>query len=84
MTMSGPSNPASCGEQVDRMIESDITFGHVEDAIERFEIPLEQKSALWLLAWSRLDSDEQERIAEDAWVAAVSGLVSVTRADPRS
>jgi hypothetical protein len=56
------------------MIDGGMTFGQVEDAIERFDLSDEQKTALWMLAWSRLDPHGQERIAEDAWMGAVPGL----------
>ena len=74
MTMSALSNPARDRERVKRMIDDGTAFGQVENAIERFDLPEEQKSALWLLACSRLDPRGQERIAEDAWVGGVSGL----------
>ena len=53
------SNPARDRERVGRVID---------------DLPDERKSALWLLACSRLDPRGQERIAEDAWVGAVGGL----------
>ena len=59
MTMCDVSNPARDCERVSRVID---------------DLPDEEKSALWLLACSRLDPRGQERIAEDAWVGAVGGL----------
>jgi hypothetical protein len=66
--------PARNRERVNRMIDDGMDFGQVENAIEHFDVPEEQKSALWMLAWSRLDPDGQERIAEHAWLTAVPGL----------
>ncbi len=81
--MSVRSDPASHRERVHRMIDRGMTFGQVENVIERFDVPDEQKSALWMLAWSRLDPHGQERIAEDAWTGAGERAVSAARTDPR-
>jgi hypothetical protein len=74
MPIYAPPNPARDRERVNRMIEGGMSFGQVEDAIECFDLPEEQKSALWMLAWSRLDPHWPERIAEDPWVGAVPGF----------
>jgi hypothetical protein len=75
MTLYAPPNPALDRERVNRMIDSGMSFGQVENAIEHFALPEEQKSALWMLAWSRLlDPHWQERVAEDAWGGALAEL----------
>jgi hypothetical protein len=72
--MSARSSPACYRKQVDRMIDDGRTFGQVENAVEHFNVTDQQKSALWMLAWSRLDPHSQGRIAEDAWIGALSAL----------
>jgi hypothetical protein len=54
-------------ERVSRMIDGGMTFGQVENAIEHFDLPDYQKSALWMMAWSQLDPHDQERVADDAY-----------------
>jgi hypothetical protein len=58
-------------EHVERMISDGMTFGQVEDAIECLDLTDEQKSALWMLAWSRLSSGVQNGVAEGAWAHLV-------------
>jgi hypothetical protein len=67
-------DPVRDRERVQAMIDCGMTFGEVRDAVERFDAPDEQKSALWMLAWSRLNPHCQQRIAERRGMGAVSGL----------
>jgi hypothetical protein len=71
MMDSSQPDPAHEREHVERMIGDGRTFGQVEDAIEHFDLTDEQKSALWMLAWSRLSNGTQNRVAEGAWAHLV-------------
>jgi hypothetical protein len=48
---------------VEDMIDAGNSFGEVEDAIEATDLSDDQKSAVWLLAWSALGPQAQEREA---------------------
>ena len=53
---------ASYREEVTELIEAGEPFGDVEEAIDRFDGPTtDAKAALWLLAFSLRDRDEQHR-----------------------
>jgi hypothetical protein len=41
------------------LIEAGEPFGEVEEAIEHADLELDQKSALWLMAFSKRDRSEQ-------------------------
>jgi hypothetical protein len=56
--------------EVERMVDSDLTLGEVEDAIDRIELSHDQKSALWLWAWALLSPHAQRERAL-AMLAAV-------------
>ena len=43
------------------LIEAGEPFGEVEEAIEHADLELDQKSALWLMAFSKRDRSEQTR-----------------------
>jgi hypothetical protein len=49
-----PSQPPFSRErdEVEQMLDSGLTFAQVEDAIECCSASDEEKSALWLVAWS--------------------------------
>lgn len=49
--------------QVEGMMEQGAAFAAVEDAIDAAQVSNEQKSALWLLAWSLRDPAVQRREA---------------------
>ena len=49
--------------EVERMVDSDLTLGEVEDAIGEFGLSDEQKSALWLWAWALLSPQAQRERA---------------------
>jgi hypothetical protein len=82
MTMSALSNLASDRERVRQMLDDGMTFGHVESTIERLDMPDEQKSALWLLAWSR-PAHHAKRVPLGRGVGAVSRIMRASRVDPR-
>jgi hypothetical protein len=58
-----PRDLAQDRYQVNDMIECGMSFGQIRDAVGRFDVPEDQKAALWMLAWSRLNPHCQERIA---------------------
>jgi hypothetical protein len=70
-----PSEPRITGDQhlVEQMIDAGMTFGEVEDAIERLPAGDEKKSALWLTAWLRLSSSGPSHIAAPAPVRVGTG-----------
>jgi hypothetical protein len=43
------------------LVEAGEPFSEVEEAIELADLEVDQKSALWLLAFSKRDRSEQER-----------------------
>jgi hypothetical protein len=49
--------------EVERMVDSDVTLGEVEDAIGQFGLNDGQKSALWLWAWALLSPQAQRERA---------------------
>jgi hypothetical protein len=49
---------------VERRMRSGERFSDVEDLINASDLSGEEKSALWLLAWSYLDRRAQRRAAE--------------------
>lgn len=59
-------------EQIRQMLERGVPIDDVDEQVIT-PAPLEsaQKGALWLYAWSRLDPDDQQRIAAEH-LAAVS------------
>ena len=53
------------------LIEAGQSFGEVEEAIEHADLELDQKSALWLMAFSKRERSEHEQVAR-AELAGVS------------
>jgi hypothetical protein len=49
--------------EVERMIDSDLTLGEVEEAIDTIDLGDDQKSALWLWAWALLSPQAQRERA---------------------
>jgi hypothetical protein len=49
--------------EVERMVDSDVTLGEVEDAIDKIDLSDDQKSALWLWAWALLSPQAQRERA---------------------
>jgi hypothetical protein len=51
-------------DEVTELIQAGESFGGVEDAIDGLaDLTMEEKAALWLLAFSLRDRDEQQRDA---------------------
>jgi hypothetical protein len=58
-------------DRVTELVKAGVRFADVENAIdEARDLTMDQKAALWLLAFSLRDRDEQQRVAW-AHVAAV-------------
>ena len=53
------------------MAEARMSFGEVEDAINATALAWDEKTALWMLAWSMLGPQAQRQVAE-ARLALVS------------
>lgn len=51
--------------QIEMLAELGEPFERVEAAIEQTELSEEEKSALWLLAWSTQERDVRLRVAKD-------------------
>jgi len=50
--------------QVEAMMQQQISFSAVEDAIDAAPLPSKHKAALWLFAWSLRDARQQRRDAK--------------------
>ena len=48
---------------VEAMVAAGTALGLVEDVIEASDLPLDEKAALWMLAWSGVGPQAQERVA---------------------
>jgi hypothetical protein len=83
MTMSALSDLACDRERVSQMLDDGMPFGQIESTIERLDMPDEQKSALWLLAWSRPAQHRQKRVPLGRGVGKVSQIMRAVRVDPR-
>ena len=70
MTWSAPLGFDQSQEQVEAMMEQCTTFSEVEDVIDASELSSMHKAALWLLAWSLRDV-EQQRLDARLTLAAV-------------
>jgi hypothetical protein len=58
--------------KIERLAEAGVPFERVEASIERSDLPADEKSALWLLAWSLQERRVRLRVAKEA-LASVSG-----------
>ena len=72
MTGSAPLSFDQSQEQVEAMMEQGTAFSDVEDVIDASELSTVRKAALWLLAWSLRDV-EQQRLDARLTLAAVGG-----------
>ena len=63
MTWSAPLSFDRSQEQVEAMMEQGTTFSDVEDVIDASELSTVHKAAVWLLAWSLRDVEEQRQDA---------------------
>ena len=48
---------------VEAMVAAGTSFGLVEDVIEASDLRLDEKAALWMLAWSAVGPQAQEHVA---------------------
>jgi hypothetical protein len=72
MTWSAPLSFDQSQEQVEAMMERGTAFSDVEDVIDASELSTVHKAAVWLLAWSLRDVEEQRQEAR-LTLAAVGG-----------
>jgi hypothetical protein len=63
MTWSAPLSFDQSQEQVEAMMERGTAFSDVEDVIDASELSTVHKAAVWLLAWSLRDVEEQRQDA---------------------
>ena len=63
MTGSAPPSFDQNHEQVEAMMEQGTAFSDVEDVIDASELSTVHKAALWLLAWSLRDVEQQRQDA---------------------
>jgi hypothetical protein len=63
--MIGPSSTSLDLHQreVEAMVAAGTAFGLVEDVIDASDLPLDEKAALWMLAWSAVGPQAQEQAA---------------------
>jgi hypothetical protein len=73
MTWSAPKAVDQSQVQVEAMMEQGTTFSDVEDLIDASELSTMHKSALWLLAWSLRDIEEQRQDARLTLAAVGAG-----------
>jgi hypothetical protein len=73
MTWSAPVCFDQSQQQVEAMMERGSTFSDVEDVIDASELPTVHKAALWLLAWSLRDVEEQRQDARRTLTAVGLG-----------
>ena len=63
---------AEAQTRIERLAEAGVPFERMESAIESTDLPPDEKSALWLLAWSMQDRPVRLRVAREA-LASVDG-----------
>ena len=73
MTRSAPFGFDQSQEQVEAMMEQGTTFSNVEDVIDASDLSTVHKAALWLLAWSLRDVDQQRHDARLTLAAVGTG-----------
>jgi hypothetical protein len=73
MTWSAPLALDQSQEQVEAMMEEGTSFSDVEDVIDASELSTIHKAALWLLAWSLRDVDQQRLDARLTLAAVDAG-----------
>jgi hypothetical protein len=73
MTWSAPLGFDLSQAQVEAMMEQGTTFSDVEDVIDATELSTVHKAALWLLAWSLRDVEQQRRDARLTLAAVGAG-----------
>ena len=60
---------------VERMATRREPFSDIEALIEAFDLGPDEKSALWLLAWSHQDPRTQRRVAREALAYVGSAIL---------
>jgi hypothetical protein len=73
MTWSAPLALDQSHEQVEAMMEQGTEFSDVEDVIDASELSTMHKAALWLLAWSLRDAEQQREDARLTLAAVGAG-----------
>jgi hypothetical protein len=73
MTWSAPLSFDQSQEQVEAMMEQGTAFSDVEDVIDASELSTVHKAAVWLLAWSLRDVEEQRHDARLTLAAVGAG-----------
>ncbi len=73
MKRSAPLGFDQSQEQVEAMMEQGTTFSDVEDVIDSSELSTVHKAALWLLAWSLRDVEQQRKDARLTLAAVGAG-----------
>ncbi len=73
MTWSAPLSFDQSQQQVEAMMEQGTTFSDVEDVIDASELSAVHKAAVWLLAWSLRDVEEQRQDARLTLAAVGTG-----------
>ncbi len=73
MKRSAPLAVDPSQQRVEAMMERGTAFSDVEDVIDASELSTMHKAALWLLAWSLRDVEEQRRDARLTLAAVGAG-----------
>ena len=73
MTASAPLSVDQSRELVEVMMEQGTAFSDVEDVIDASELSTLHKAALWLLAWSLRDVEDQRQDARLTLAAVGAG-----------
>ena len=73
MTWNAPFGFDQSQARVEAMMEGGSAFSDVEDVIDASELSAVHKAALWLLAWSLRDVEQQRRDARLTLAAVGAG-----------
>ena len=73
MTGSAPLRFDQSQQQVEAMMEQGTTFSDVEEVIDASQFSTVHKAALWLLAWSLRDVEQQRQDARLTLAAVGAG-----------
>ncbi len=73
MTWSAPQDFDQSHERVEAMMEQGTAFSDVEDVIDASGFSSVHKAALWLLAWSLRDVEQQRQDARLTLAAVGAG-----------
>lgn len=64
---------AEAQARIERLVEAGEPFERLEAAIEQTDLPEDDKSALWLLAWSTQERGVRVRVAKEALASRRNG-----------